>query len=106
MVDLLALRASEHCDDLIYRYLADDESEACITYGELDRAAQRIAAVLAEAGVEDEPVLLLYPPGLDYIAAFFGCLYAGARGAGLSAAAESLMARLETIVGDRVPGWR
>ncbi len=101
VVDLLALRASEHCDDLIYRYLADDESEACITYGELDRAAQRIAAVLAEAGVEDEPVLLLYPPGLDYIAAFFGCLYAGAIAVpAYPPRPGRMMRRLETIVGD------
>ncbi len=32
-------------------------------------------AVSAQQG---ERILLLYPPGLAYIAAFFGCLYAGA----------------------------
>ena len=28
-------------------------------------------------GLEGERALLLYPAGLDFIAAFFGCLYAG-----------------------------
>ncbi len=34
--------------------------------------------MLADPGLQGQPVLLLYPPSLDYMAAFFGCLYAGA----------------------------
>jgi acyl-CoA synthetase (AMP-forming)/AMP-acid ligase II len=34
--------------------------------------------LLQELNCHNQPVLLLYPAGLDYIAAFFGCLYAGA----------------------------
>ena len=48
-----------------------------LTWGELDRRARAIAAALTEAGAAGERALLLYPPGLDYLAAFFGCLYAG-----------------------------
>jgi amino acid adenylation domain-containing protein len=55
----------------------DGDLEVCeITYGELDRRARAIAAWLQSFGAEDERAILLYPPGLDYIAAFFGCLYA------------------------------
>jgi acyl-CoA synthetase (AMP-forming)/AMP-acid ligase II/acyl carrier protein len=43
----------------------------------LDRQARAIAATLQSLGWAGERALLLYPPGLDYIAAFFGCLYAG-----------------------------
>ena len=48
-----------------------------LSYAGLDERARAIAALLQEHGAAGERVLLLYPPGLDYIAAFFGCLYAG-----------------------------
>ena len=44
---------------------------------ELDRQARAIAAWLQSLNLEGERALLLYPAGLDFIAAFFGCLYAG-----------------------------
>jgi acyl-CoA synthetase (AMP-forming)/AMP-acid ligase II/acyl carrier protein len=48
------------------------------TYGELDRRARAIAVSLAGAGVaKGDRALILHPPGLDLIAAFFGCQYAG-----------------------------
>jgi acyl-CoA synthetase (AMP-forming)/AMP-acid ligase II/acyl carrier protein len=50
--------------------------EEPISYGDLDARARSVAAALP-AG---ERVLLLYPPGLDYIVALLGCLYAGAVG--------------------------
>src|SRR5205823_4316908 len=48
-----------------------------MTYGELDWQARAIAAQLQSCGASGERALLLYPPGLAYIAALFGCLYAG-----------------------------
>jgi acyl-CoA synthetase (AMP-forming)/AMP-acid ligase II len=52
----------------------DGETEkGTLTYGELDRNARAIAAALRSRGLAGEQALLLYPPGLDYIAAFFGC---------------------------------
>jgi acyl-CoA synthetase (AMP-forming)/AMP-acid ligase II len=49
-----------------------------LTYGELDRRARAVARGLLAAGLSDERVLLPFPPGLDFIVAFAGCLYAGA----------------------------
>ncbi len=61
-----------------YIFLADGKTaEHKLTYGELDRQARAIAAALQALDVTGERALLLYPPGLAYIAAFFGCLYAG-----------------------------
>ena len=45
---------------------------------ELDQHARAIGALLQSLNAKHQPVLLLYPPGLNYIAAFFGCLYGGA----------------------------
>src|SRR5579872_6103519 len=82
---LLRARAAERPSQVAFRFLSDGEEVAeSLTYGELDARAARIAAALAApagpAGkvvAPGERALLLYPPGLDFIAAFFGCLYAG-----------------------------
>ncbi|RKH60512.1 hypothetical protein D7X96_33470, partial [Corallococcus interemptor] len=62
----------------LYTFLGDDGEETTWSASELDVRARRIASALSERGAAGERVLLLYPPGLDYIAGFFGCLYAGA----------------------------
>ncbi len=79
LVDLLRFRASEEPTKVAYTFLVDGEREgARITYADLDRSARAIAATLRDGGVQPgDRALLLYPPGLDFIGAFFGCLYAG-----------------------------
>jgi len=79
LVELLQSRADDQYSQCGYRFLADDEKkEVHLSYSELDRRARSIGALLQGNGGAGKPVLLLYPPGLDYISAFFGCLYAGA----------------------------
>ena len=79
LVELLRLRAESEPDRPSYVYLNDGElDEISITYKELERQAKAIAAWLLDHGAYHERVLLLYPPGLEYLAAYFGCLYAGA----------------------------
>jgi pristinamycin I synthase-3/4 len=78
VVDLLRSRAGEGPDLPLYTFLAEGEREAgALTRGALDGRARAIAAALQEAGLAGERALLLFPPGLDFVAAFFGCLYAG-----------------------------
>ncbi len=79
LVDLVQWRAVDQPKTIAYHFWADGETEtATITYGEIDTVARAIAVLLQSLGCSGEPVLLLYPPGLDYIVAFLGCLYAGA----------------------------
>lgn len=79
LVDLLCAQADELPDKLAYCFLvAGGEQELHLTYRELDQQARAIAARLQALQCVGERVLLFYPPGLGYIAAFFGCLYAGA----------------------------
>lgn len=79
LVELLEHRASEQTEQLLYTFLDEAESAApaTMTYGELDRRARRIGASLQALAARGERVVLLYPPGLEYIAGFFGALYAG-----------------------------
>jgi acyl-CoA synthetase (AMP-forming)/AMP-acid ligase II len=79
MVDILRHRAAEQADQRAYTFLADgDADEDSVTYGELDRQSRAIGTRLQSFGASGERVLLLLPPGLQYVAAFFGCLYADA----------------------------
>ena len=78
LIDVLEFRAGQHPDRVIFRELHGDGVEAAtLTYADLQRRARAIAAVLAECTVVGDRVVLLVPPGVDYISAFFGCLYAG-----------------------------
>ncbi len=79
LVDMLGARAAESAERIAFTFLGDrDDLETHLTYGALDRQARAIAAHLRELEVGRAPVLLLYSPGLDFVAGLFGCLYAGA----------------------------
>lgn len=77
LVDLVRHRARCQGDDVAFTYLVDGENEQVyLTNAELDRRARAIAAQLQLMRLVGERALLMYPAGLDFIAAFFGCLYA------------------------------
>ena len=79
LVDLLRDRANSEPDKTAYTWLRDGKTEAgFLTYQQIDRRAREIAAFLQSLSVSEKPVLLLYPPGLELIPGFFGCLSAGA----------------------------
>jgi acyl-CoA synthetase (AMP-forming)/AMP-acid ligase II len=78
LVELLRYRAAHQGEQLAFIFLQDGETESArLTYRELDRQSRAIAAQLQSMQLPGERALLLYPSGLDYLAAFFGCLYAG-----------------------------
>ena len=78
LIELLRARAAEHGPRVAFRYLADGETEESrLTYEELESRARAIASILtAQAGPGDR-ALLFYTGGLDFIASFWGCIYAG-----------------------------
>nr|AQX77685.1 NocH [Nodularia sp. HBU26] len=77
LVDLLRYRALHQSNQIAFTYLEDEEGlESTLTYQQLDAKARSIAVFLQNISTPGDRILLLYPPGLDYIAAFFGCLYA------------------------------
>jgi 8-amino-7-oxononanoate synthase len=79
LVDLLEFRAARQPSHTVFRYLnGDGTEEGTLTFATLRRRSRAIAAHLAEHVVPGDRVVLLVPPGLEYVAAFFGCLYAGA----------------------------
>lgn len=78
MVQLARYRASTQPDSKAYVFLKDGEEEVgCLTYQSLDQIARAIAVELRRYANPGDRVALAYPPGLDFITGFFGCLYAG-----------------------------
>src|SRR5258707_5561535 len=78
IVEILRSRVVNQSIKQIDTFLLDKDGEkASLTYGALDQQARAIGAVLQASCLPGDRVLLLLPPGLAYIAAFFGCLYAG-----------------------------
>src|SRR5688500_12880049 len=78
LVDLLRLRAEASPERVVYRFLpGDNKAEQRITYGQLDQRARSIAARGRETAPKGARALLLIPAGLDYVASYLACLYAG-----------------------------
>jgi acyl-CoA synthetase (AMP-forming)/AMP-acid ligase II/alkylation response protein AidB-like acyl-CoA dehydrogenase/acyl carrier protein len=78
VVDLMQYRSNYQPEQQGYIFLTDGESqEVSLSYKELDIKARAIAVHLQSLNLTGERALLLYPPGLEFIATFLGCLYAG-----------------------------
>jgi acyl-CoA synthetase (AMP-forming)/AMP-acid ligase II/acyl carrier protein len=100
-VDLVRWRALRQPDQVACRFLADGDDEgATLTYAELDEQARRIAALLQSMGTQGERALLLYPPGLEYITAFLGCLYAAVIAVPAYLPVSRILSRIQSIATD------
>ncbi len=77
LVEALHWRATKQPNQRAYTFLTDGDVDRPVhlTYAELDKLARQIAAFLKPS--HGHPVLLLFPPGLEVLAALFGCLYSG-----------------------------
>ncbi len=77
-IEVLQARARTQPTRVAYKFVRGTDAQVeTWTYAQLDGRARALAARLRGHGLEGERVLLLCPPGLDYIGAFYGCLYAG-----------------------------
>lgn len=77
-IDILQERALHQPNQKAFTFLQDGETESdSLTYKQLEQQAQAIASQLQSLGLTGERALLLYPSGLEFISAFFGCIYAG-----------------------------
>ncbi|XP_048865831.1 disco-interacting protein 2 homolog C isoform X13 [Brienomyrus brachyistius] len=78
--EVLQWRAQTTPDHVLYTLLNSRGAIASsLTCLQLHKRAEKIAALLAERGhlQDGDHVALVYPPGIDLIAAFYGCLYCG-----------------------------
>ncbi|MEU6576870.1 fatty acyl-AMP ligase [Streptomyces sp. NPDC046805] len=80
LVDLLTEHAAHHPGRTAYRYLVTGDSDGEVrnlTYGRLAERSRAVAAWLQERGPAGSRAVLLYPPGLEFVCGYLGCLSAG-----------------------------
>lgn len=102
----LRRHAARFPDKIAVTLLANGETESGhLTYRELDLRARAIAGHLQSARLEGQCVLLLHPSGLEFVTAFFGCLYAGVIAVPVFPPRFNRnMQRLDHIIADTSPG--
>lgn len=77
-IDILKFRSIQQPNDVAYHFLSDDGMLFDeINYQQLFQKAAKLAAYLQENDMQGKRIVLLFPPGIDYIIAFFGCMLAG-----------------------------
>lgn len=90
-------------DRLAFEYLHDDGRLDALTYRELLDRATAVARRLREES-DGGPALLLYPPGLDFVVAVYGCFLAGIPAVPtyppLFGAADRVKQRFERVLAD------
>ncbi|XP_067871074.1 disco-interacting protein 2 homolog C isoform X2 [Heterodontus francisci] len=80
LAEVLQWRAQTTPDHVLFTLLNSRGTIAnSLTCLQLHKRAEKIAVMLMERGhlQDGDHVALVYPPGIDLIAAFYGCLYAG-----------------------------
>src|SRR6476619_5633391 len=77
LVDVLEHRAATQGDERALVFLTDRGAEdAVLTFRELHDAANAVAKRVAAVAKPGERALLVFPPGLEFVVAFYGCLIA------------------------------
>ncbi|MDE8647603.1 SDR family NAD(P)-dependent oxidoreductase [Rhodococcus qingshengii] len=77
LIDVLAAHESENPDRIVYTFLETGDVDGAIsemTYADLGRRVRAISSHLHHEGFAERKALLLYPPGLEFISGFLGCL--------------------------------
>jgi acyl-CoA synthetase (AMP-forming)/AMP-acid ligase II len=105
--DLLSARVSQSPDSTAYRFLATGDVDGEVqelSYAGLGRRSRAIGGWLQEQGFAGGRALLLFPPGLEFVTAFMGCVVSGVVAVPCSPPygrqAERALRRIGTLVAD------
>ncbi|HLJ89397.1 MAG TPA: AMP-binding protein [Candidatus Angelobacter sp.] len=74
---LLFARATQAPERTAFTFLENGEGVRSCSYRELDGRARAIAADLLQVCKPGDRALLVYEAGLEFVSAFFACMYAG-----------------------------
>src|SRR5260370_19462095 len=109
LLDLMRQRAERYRDKVAFdycHYSPGGEEHSRLTFDELDIKARAIASTLQGQGAAGERGLVLCPSGLDFIAAFFGCIYTGAVAVPVHPPVRNrVIGRVASIVADAQAGF-
>lgn len=83
---------------------SDGSSHGSITLSQLDAEARRLAALLQARTQPGDRILLIYPQGIDFVVAFWGCVYARLIAVpALAPSSSRMLPRLTHIIRDAQP---
>jgi acyl-CoA synthetase (AMP-forming)/AMP-acid ligase II len=103
LVEILRQRSAHQPNQRVYRFLHGDDEQS-LTYGELEKVTLATAAALRQRCRPGDRALLIYPPGLEYIAALYACMYAGMIAVPCYAPRPNRpLSRLESIIASAQP---
>ncbi|MDI9817707.1 MULTISPECIES: AMP-binding protein [unclassified Legionella] len=77
MAELLDRRAESGDEEMLFFLNSNVTVEQQMSYRALAKRARAIAAKIQQHCTSGDPVILIYPPGLDFVTAFFACFYSG-----------------------------
>ncbi len=78
LVSLVRDRAAQTPDRMAFAFLVDGEGDQVeLSCADLEREARRVASLIGERVAPGGRAVLVFEPGLDFLGAFFGCLFAG-----------------------------
>lgn len=107
LLDMMQWHVERWPEKPVFHFLDRENQGVTLTYRALDGQARAVAAHLAAQDAPGERVLLLYPPGPEFLTAFLGCLYAGAVAVPAyppqPSRLERTLPRLLAIAGDSTP---
>lgn len=107
MIDCLERHGERHPEKAAYIFLSEKLlPERVLTFAQLRIEARQFACRLMRATQTGDRALLILPAGLDFIIAFFGCLYAGVVAVPLCPPNKRRSQRtLQGIIDDCSPRW-
>ncbi len=78
LVDRLQYWANTRPNSIAFHFTdGETNDDLSLTYAQLDHAARAVAVELLKDLKPGDRAILMYPPGLDFVIGYFGCLYAG-----------------------------
>jgi len=77
LAEMLMQRIASTPFAIPYHFEVSEGKEDSLSYSDLDASAGRVAEYLRVHCDPDMPVLLVFQPGLEFIKAFWGCIFAG-----------------------------
>jgi acyl-CoA synthetase (AMP-forming)/AMP-acid ligase II len=101
LVNILSDRVQEKPDREIFIFLQDGEQKTdSLTYLKLETRAKAIATYLQETITQGAHALLIFSPGIEFITAFFGCLYAGIVAVPIPLPHKRKLSRVKSVLAD------
>lgn len=74
--EVIKKRVASKPDHVVFRFLSDGVNEnESFSYRQLEIRAKALGASMQKVGSKGDKVLLLFQPGLSYVASLFACFY-------------------------------